>query len=328
MGEFFPDVGNPPDYPLTLDDIFEVQDTANDDNLIPPFEDAEIAQAAEWNQAISNLVAVVEDLRDSVIAGGLNPDAGDKLNDVITALSAGGGAPIIQDEGTPLAGAPHTTLDFAGAGVNATDAGGSKALITIPGGGGGGAALDYAHPAVRSISAAHAINTSFENHTMTLVPGSLYFTPIFIPRSALYSHLQTSVMGPIDLGSHLPMPSGAKARAGVYETNANGFPGDLLFDAGELSFTTSSLAQDATWTFSSQQTFPAGTVWLAIIGNLQFTTVQGTLLRHYCVGVTSVFEPFDWGLKATGVTFGALPDPAPATDVGSWANLLLRRGSP
>jgi hypothetical protein len=49
---------------------------------------------------------------------------------------AGGGAgaaPVIQDEGTPLAGAPHSTIDYAGAGVTASNAGGGKALITIPG---------------------------------------------------------------------------------------------------------------------------------------------------------------------------------------------------
>ena len=45
---------------------------------------------------------------------------------------------VIQDEGTPLAGAPHDTINFVGAGVSAADAGGGKATVTIPGGGGGG----------------------------------------------------------------------------------------------------------------------------------------------------------------------------------------------
>lgn len=48
---------------------------------------------------------------------------------------APGPTAVIQDEGVPLAGAPHTTLNFAGAGVTATDAGFGVALITIPGGG-------------------------------------------------------------------------------------------------------------------------------------------------------------------------------------------------
>ena len=43
------------------------------------------------------------------------------------------GLMVIEDEGVPLPGSPHTILDFAGAGVTATNAGGGKALVTIPG---------------------------------------------------------------------------------------------------------------------------------------------------------------------------------------------------
>ncbi len=39
----------------------------------------------------------------------------------------------VEDEGTPLANNPHTTLNFVGDGVTATDAGGGVADITIPG---------------------------------------------------------------------------------------------------------------------------------------------------------------------------------------------------
>jgi hypothetical protein len=45
-----------------------------------------------------------------------------------------GFVPIIQDEGVAVAGAPHTTLNFVGAGVTVTNAGGGIATITIPGG--------------------------------------------------------------------------------------------------------------------------------------------------------------------------------------------------
>lgn len=47
--------------------------------------------------------------------------------------------PVLQDEGAPVAGAPHTTYDFVGAGVTVTNAGAGKATVTIPGGAGGGA---------------------------------------------------------------------------------------------------------------------------------------------------------------------------------------------
>lgn len=60
--------------------------------------------------------------------------ANNKLVGVLFFAGGGAGAaPVIQDEGTPLAGSPHTTIDYAGAGVTATNAGSGKALITIPG---------------------------------------------------------------------------------------------------------------------------------------------------------------------------------------------------
>jgi hypothetical protein len=40
---------------------------------------------------------------------------------------------VVEDEGVALPNPPHATLNFAGAGVNATDAGGGVALITVPG---------------------------------------------------------------------------------------------------------------------------------------------------------------------------------------------------
>ena len=43
--------------------------------------------------------------------------------------------PIIEDEGTPIPGAPHTIYNFVGVGVMAMDAGGGVVDIVIPGGG-------------------------------------------------------------------------------------------------------------------------------------------------------------------------------------------------
>jgi hypothetical protein len=54
----------------------------------------------------------------------------------------------VEDEGTPVAGGPHTTLNFVGTGVTATDGGGGTATITVSGGGGGGGdanELSYDH---------------------------------------------------------------------------------------------------------------------------------------------------------------------------------------
>jgi hypothetical protein len=40
--------------------------------------------------------------------------------------------PVIQDEGVPLAGAPHTVINYVGAGVTATNAGGGVATVSVP----------------------------------------------------------------------------------------------------------------------------------------------------------------------------------------------------
>lgn len=56
---------------------------------------------------------------------------------VVLIRSAGsGGSLAVQDEGSAVAGAPHSTMNFVGAGVTATNAGGGVATITIPGGSG------------------------------------------------------------------------------------------------------------------------------------------------------------------------------------------------
>ena len=49
--------------------------------------------------------------------------------------TVGGGSLTIQDEGAPLGGGPHTTINFTGPGVIATNAGGGVADVTISGGG-------------------------------------------------------------------------------------------------------------------------------------------------------------------------------------------------
>jgi hypothetical protein len=58
----------------------------------------------------------------------------------VAAEAAGGSAHTIEDEGTALT--QRGALNFAGAGVTATDTG-TKTLVTIPGGGGGAKLYDY-----------------------------------------------------------------------------------------------------------------------------------------------------------------------------------------
>jgi hypothetical protein len=46
-------------------------------------------------------------------------------------LSASASSVIVEDEGTPIGGAPHTKLNFIGGGVVASDGGGGTANVTI-----------------------------------------------------------------------------------------------------------------------------------------------------------------------------------------------------
>jgi len=49
----------------------------------------------------------------------------------ITPPAAASPSVDVQDEGVAIAGNPHSTLNFAGAGVLAVDAGGGVATVTI-----------------------------------------------------------------------------------------------------------------------------------------------------------------------------------------------------
>lgn len=60
------------------------------------------------------------------------------IPDVTVDLSTLSAAITLEDEGVAVAGAPHSTLDFVGAGVTVTNAGSGEATITIP-----GAATDF-----------------------------------------------------------------------------------------------------------------------------------------------------------------------------------------
>jgi len=72
------------------------------------------------------------------------------------ANGSGGGSILVEDEGTSIVAAA-TALNFAGAGVLVTDAGGNKALVTIPGGGGGGAWVLVQDFTVASPIATHTV---------------------------------------------------------------------------------------------------------------------------------------------------------------------------
>ncbi len=95
-------------------------------------------QDASGNFLIATVVLITDNIGwftiDVTIDDSGTLPANNKLVGVLFFAGGGAGAaPVIQDEGTPLAGSPHTTIDYAGAGVTASNAGSGKALITIPG---------------------------------------------------------------------------------------------------------------------------------------------------------------------------------------------------
>lgn len=55
-----------------------------------------------------------------------------------TGPAGAGSTIVVEDEGGVVAGGPHDTVNFTGAGVTASDGGGGTANVNIPGGGGGG----------------------------------------------------------------------------------------------------------------------------------------------------------------------------------------------
>ena len=76
---------------------------------------------------------------------------------------AGSGSTIVvEEEGTPIAGGPHDTLNFIGSGVTASDAGGGTADITVTGGGASG---DQAMVQARRTTT-FSISTSFTDVTL------------------------------------------------------------------------------------------------------------------------------------------------------------------
>lgn len=90
----------------------------------------------------------------------------------IPAVGGGGGgnAIIVEDEGGPLPGTPHTVLNFVGAGVTASDAGGGVAQISIPGSSGlGGAVLTWGNETIASAADARYLSPGHDMGTASLV---------------------------------------------------------------------------------------------------------------------------------------------------------------
>lgn len=79
---------------------------------------------------------------------------------LLRGTGSGGSGITLEDEGTTVAGGPHSTINFTGAGVSVANAGGGEATVTIAG---GGSSSDSVTKAVR------AANKSIANNTWVLM---------------------------------------------------------------------------------------------------------------------------------------------------------------
>jgi hypothetical protein len=210
-----------------------------------------------------------------------------EIKAMIDAHGGGGGAPTIQDEGTPLAGAPHSTLDFVGAGVTATDGGSGKALITIPGG--GGAVSTHKHIPSRWYGPV-AERTNSKNTTANIID----VIPIEIPETGDY-----------DAMGFTAVTTRGSVKFAIYDSDNGGFPGTKLVDLG-------SIIVSAPTTILSITAFQvtAGFRWLVMIVNDRFSI--HTINRsgsgdtwESLIGRLLLTQAFQSGFTISGGSFAA-----------------------
>lgn len=141
------------------------------------------------------------------------------------------GGVSVEDEGSPVTGTPHTTLDFAGAGVTASDAGGGKATITIPGGGGGGGVpiIPYASGRWYSPSAGPAGGTFgiYGTGNSNFKDGRLGVVPYRVKEAISIDAIGVWLQGAFG-------DTAGDWRLGIW-ANSGSLPGALIGDSGEIT---------------------------------------------------------------------------------------------
>lgn len=126
---------------------------------------SEISSRASGDTSLSTAVSTVDANQSTSISINLS-----KINSLSTAIG-GGGTIAVQDEGTPILTA--STLNFVGAGVDATDAGGGVATITIPGGGGGAGTSTSLSQISSSLSSEISSRASGDTSLSTVISSSI-----------------------------------------------------------------------------------------------------------------------------------------------------------
>lgn len=183
----------------------------------------------------------------------------------------GGGSVSIEDEGELVPGAPHTTLDFVGDGVTASNAGGGKATITIPGGSGGVDQFSYVSERWYTADPHGAVQVLFGTTTSRIQNGRLGAVPIRVKEAFTLDASVIPALGVLLQGG--PSGTTGNVRVGIWE-DAGGIPGDKIADSEEIAVV---LGSNVVGFLIGAMDVPAvvipqGIIWIGGIGDLSDNT--------------------------------------------------------
>lgn len=134
---------------------------------------------------------------------------------------------------------------------------------------------------------------------------SLWFFPIVLSRPY---RLATVAIMVATAGA-----AGSLTRTGIYASNSSGLPGALVYDAGSLATDTTGFKEV---TLATPVVLMPGVYWSATFSSVGTPALRGpnypSLPALSTTQSTAVLNTTFPSFRATGVAFGALPDPAPA----------------
>ena len=194
---------------------------------------------------------------------------------------------------------------------------------TVPAGGGGGSASDDLKQRANTyVLELDWLAGTYQDggiagqahSTMALAASRMYFTPIYVPKAITVDRIGINVSA--------NSGAGEACRLGIYESGADGMPGALLLDAGEVAVTTNGGKE-----ITISQALSADTVyWLALFTNAAASfniTCKGTVnaVPYWIANLTDAAYIIQ---LYRDTTYGALPDPAGAlSGLGSGASSSL-----
>jgi len=138
--------------------------------------------------------------------------------------------------------------------------------------------------------------------TYAVSSGNFYCTPFFVDKQNTFDRVWIEKTAGIG--------TGAKARLGIYEDNLNR-PGNLITDFGEIT----NFDVNTTYEIIINETFKPGKYWLCLM-----VDTNRTIRAHATVEGRSVGDDGAGGITrypsvSGSQSYGAMPDPAPTTNL-------------